>query len=366
MKPRLCLNMIVKDEAHVIERCLRSVLPFIDSWAIVDTGSTDGTQDLIRTMLADKPGELVERAWVDFSHNRNEALAIAAEHGDYALLIDADDELVNDGDGLPGSLDADAYDVEFHLGDTRYRRTLVIKLGIGWEWRGVLHEALYLESAQARQSINGVHILERREGARSKRSDVEKYAEDAATLIKGLKAEPDNSRYVFYLAQSYRDSLQIEKALRTYLKRSEMGGWDEEVWYSLFQAAVLSERLGLDRDLVTGRYLRAHQFRPTRAEALTNLARFHREHGAQWSLAHLFASAAIAIDKPADILFLDDPTYRWRAKDEYAIACYWTGRYRESVAVCQELLASGVLPEAQRARVTENLNFGMQRVDSAG
>ena len=34
------LCMIVKNEAHVIERCLASVLPLIDKWSIVDTGST--------------------------------------------------------------------------------------------------------------------------------------------------------------------------------------------------------------------------------------------------------------------------------------------------------------------------------------
>ena len=65
--------MIVKNEAHVIRRCLDSVRPLIDRWVIVDTGSTDGTQALIRELMADVPGELHERPWVDFSTNRNQA-----------------------------------------------------------------------------------------------------------------------------------------------------------------------------------------------------------------------------------------------------------------------------------------------------
>jgi glycosyltransferase involved in cell wall biosynthesis len=69
----ICLNMIVKNEAPVIGRCLASVRPLIDQWVIVDTGSTDGTQALIREALADLPGVLIERPWVDFAHNRNEA-----------------------------------------------------------------------------------------------------------------------------------------------------------------------------------------------------------------------------------------------------------------------------------------------------
>ena len=73
----LCLNMIVKNEAAVIRRCLDSVLPIIDHWVIVDTGSTDGTQDIIRAHLKDLPGELHERPWRDFAYNRSEALELA-------------------------------------------------------------------------------------------------------------------------------------------------------------------------------------------------------------------------------------------------------------------------------------------------
>ena len=76
----LCLNMIVKNEAAVIARCLASVRPIIDYWVIVDTGSTDGTQDAIRAFLADLPGELHERPWRDFAHNRTEALDLARPH----------------------------------------------------------------------------------------------------------------------------------------------------------------------------------------------------------------------------------------------------------------------------------------------
>ena len=82
----ICLNMIVKNEAAVIERCLASVRAHIDHWVIVDTGSTDGTQALVRDALKDVPGTLFERPWVHFGHNRSEALALAQSHGDYLLF----------------------------------------------------------------------------------------------------------------------------------------------------------------------------------------------------------------------------------------------------------------------------------------
>jgi hypothetical protein len=73
-RQKICLSMIVKDEAPVIARCLASVRPIIDYWIIVDTGSTDGTPAIVRKVLGDLPGELYERPWLDFVHNRSEAL----------------------------------------------------------------------------------------------------------------------------------------------------------------------------------------------------------------------------------------------------------------------------------------------------
>lgn len=82
--------MIVKDEAKVIERCLASVRGLVDTWVISDTGSTDGTQELIRRALAGVPGELHQDPWVDFGHNRTRNIRRARGRADYLLLIDAD------------------------------------------------------------------------------------------------------------------------------------------------------------------------------------------------------------------------------------------------------------------------------------
>src|SRR5438105_1336932 len=69
----VCVNMIVKNEKDVITRCLGSVLPIIDYWVIVDTGSTDGTQKIIKDFMKENKvkGELFERPWKNFEHNRN-------------------------------------------------------------------------------------------------------------------------------------------------------------------------------------------------------------------------------------------------------------------------------------------------------
>ena len=85
--------MIVKNESRVIRRCLDSVRPFIHRWIIVDTGSTDGTQDIIKKHLSGLPGELFERPWKNFGHNRSEGLALARGKADFILIMDADEVL---------------------------------------------------------------------------------------------------------------------------------------------------------------------------------------------------------------------------------------------------------------------------------
>src|SRR6476661_4394199 len=118
LKPTISVVMIVKNESAVIGRCLSSVLPLIEHWFIVDTGSTDGTQEIVRSALRSVPGQLVERPWVDFGHNRSELLRLAGTQAEYLLLMDADMTLEGDFDEL-AELTADSYYVR-HAGEPTY------------------------------------------------------------------------------------------------------------------------------------------------------------------------------------------------------------------------------------------------------
>lgn len=125
--------MIVKNEAPVIERCLRSVRPFIHSWAIVDTGSGDGTQQLIRSALVDLPGELEEHPWVDFATSRNQALQLARRYGDYALFVDADDTLEVADPAALSVLDAHLYAVESRVRGVSGWNPFLARLDVDWQ-----------------------------------------------------------------------------------------------------------------------------------------------------------------------------------------------------------------------------------------
>ena len=87
--PRLSVIIITKNEAHRIERCLRSVA-FADEIVLVDCGSTDATVELAARLGA---RTCVTPDWPGFGAQKNRALALAS--GDWVLSIDAD-EVVSD------------------------------------------------------------------------------------------------------------------------------------------------------------------------------------------------------------------------------------------------------------------------------
>lgn len=215
----ICLSMIVKDEAHVIRRCLDSVRPIIDHWIIVDTGSTDGTQDIIRTAMADLPGALVERPWVDFATNRNEALKLARRHGDYVLIIDADDTLIiPDGFTMP-KLREPGYRFEIIDVQTRYWRNQLVSSRKNWRYRGVLHEFLSCPDVD-KTPILPLAMRRGEDGARHRDETAD--VRDIAVLEQALTVETDPfmiARYTMYLGTTYDAAGEYRKALDCFLKR---------------------------------------------------------------------------------------------------------------------------------------------------
>lgn len=357
---RVCLSMIVKDEAPVIERCLASVRPLLVAWCVVDTGSSDDTPQRVERALAGLPGALHRRPWRNFAANRNEALELAraqlGSDGGWLLLIDADETLeLPAGYRLP-PLDAAAYEFDTRYGELSYRRVALLDALRAWRYQGVLHEYLECTPPTLPQWLDGPRIRVRPEGARSR--NPRKFHDDAALLERALAQEPDNARYWFYLGQSWRDAGEPARALAAYRKRLQLPGWDEESWYAQLQVARLVETLGDQPGAIAG-YLDAYARRPTRAEPLVELARLLRARG-DWPGALLYARAAAQIPLPADRLFVDTACYQWRALDEWTIAAWWAGCHAEGAQAMTRLLAAP-FPESERARIDTNAGYYRER-----
>lgn len=355
----ICLNMIVKDESHIIESTLNNIIENIqiDYWVISDTGSTDGTQDIILEFFNKHniPGELYEDKWKDFAHNRNLALEYAKGKCDYTFIFDADDVFVGDF-VLPEKLSHDQY-CFFFGPDVSYFRPLLIKSSLNWKWHGVLHEFLGCDIQPTNTDIIGnYYLISGRTGNRSKQPN--KYLNDAKVLEAAFYEEEKVngdllSRYAFYCAQSYKDAGKNEEALKWYLKRAHLGSWVEEVYYSYLMAGDIAHELGLE-DSAISYYLEGQNCLNSRAECYYRLANMYRIKG-KHRLSYTFATLGKQISKPTNALFSFDNVYDYLLDFEISISAWYVDKHNEGKAACLHVMNSGNHSEAKQS--IENLKF---------
>jgi hypothetical protein len=147
-KQTICLAMIVKNETKVLERCFNSLYndkhKIIDYWVICDTGSTDGTQELIKKYWSEKgvPGELHQHEWRNFGHNRSLLMSLAARKADYIITLDADEVFKFEDDFVMPFLDKDMYLIWSRKGSTDYQRLQLVSDKFDWYYKGICHEYL--------------------------------------------------------------------------------------------------------------------------------------------------------------------------------------------------------------------------------
>jgi len=355
----VCVNMIVKNERDVICRCLASVKPLIDYWVIVDTGSNDGTQKIIKDFMKDIPGELHERPWVNFEHNRNQALELAKGKADYVLFIDADEVFEVTNPNVMENIDKDVYYIITSYSGLKYPRTQLVNNHLDWKWVGVLHEAVVCPDAKTYGTLEGITNIVRTDGARSK--DPKKFHKDAEILEAALKKDPTNRRYQFYLAQSYMDAGEDELAIQHYHKRVAMGGWDQEIFWSLLQIARLQEAVNRPKSVIINGFTTAYMYRKTRAEPLYYLAEFHRKNN-NYEEGYRITKRALFMPAPDDILFLYDWIYDYGMLLEFSICAYWVQEYEEAKLASEWLLLKKNLPQNVRECVERNLKFINERL----
>ncbi|ADP69608.1 glycosyl transferase family 2 [Rhodomicrobium vannielii ATCC 17100] len=369
------LCMIVKNEAHCIRRCLASVKPLVDFVLVVDTGSTDGTQGVIRTFLEENniKGVVIDEPWRDFAWNRTFALTELRKYTyiDYCLMIDADEALEFDENvdltAFKKALSHDFYQLPTFNGGIINLRPLLFRNNINFKYRGVLHE--FLESPGKHCTwgvIRGLHNRTFYDSARNK--NPQKYLHDAELLERTLKSEQDPflvSRYTFYLAQSYRSAGDKAKSLTNYLKRAELGFWEQEVFIALLSAGRLMEDLGHSEADILATYLRAFNVCPTRAESLHAAARYCRVNN-KFHQGYMIARQGIDIKKPEGAaLFVEPSVYTYGMLDEYAVLAYWAGHYPESLEASEKLLQLKDLPAGYPERIELNAKFAREKIQEA-
>lgn len=360
----ICLSMIVKDEIAILKRTFDSVWEYIDCWVICDTGSTDGTQKFICDYFEEKGiyGELIEMEWVNFGYNRNELLKNSKNKADYLLLMDADFVFKPKDLEFKSKMKEDSYYIKYE-GNLDYQQVLCVRGDYDWVYKGVTHEYIMCKT----KKINAVKtdfftFLHECDGFNRK----EKVSRDIKLLKQGLIDEPNNSRYHFYLAQSYMSGKEFGKARYHYTKRIKAGGWDEEVYFSKFQFAIsyLEEINKYNVAIILDKFMEAYYYRKERLEALYYAVRLCREKKL-YNIGLSIGLPAVNTPYPVDdFLFISINIHRYDFLNELAICAFHCNKYDISYSINKKMLDSVILPEEMKKNVENNMNISKQKQQS--
>jgi glycosyltransferase involved in cell wall biosynthesis len=316
IQKRIIFLSMIKNESKIIKRCIESAVGVADAVCICDTGSTDTTVEVLKEYFKDFsiPAKVVEgpqHAWRNFGYNRSQSFLAVVEYckelgwdpeHTYALALDADMELKPQSLFTKEELTANGYKLIQKNPSLEYYNTRLMKIAHPWKCTGVTHE--YWDGGHTEtMTPDKLYISDIGDGG----CKADKFERDVRLLSEGLEAEPNNPRYIFYLAQSYKDNKQLDKSIEFYKRRIDAGGWYEEVWYSMYMLMKLYAEKGQFAEMeMWGQ--KAFEQRPQRSENLLYLCRHFRDRRQYWKAWHYYSLGA-DIKKPGDLLFIESDVY---------------------------------------------------------
>ena len=326
--PTLCLNMIVKNEHKVIKRLMESVCSIIDCYCICDTGSTDDTIEIIETFFKEKgiPGKIVQEPFKDFAYNRTFSLHACNGMSDYALLLDADMILNIKNFDKKILTQCDSCTILQGNDSYHHQNMRIVRNNGLYKYTGVTHE--YISTPNGNHNVNigkdELFINDIGDGG----SKADKFERDIRLLLQGLIDEPNNVRYHFYLANSYKDSGKFDEAIEYYKKRIAMGDWEQEIWYSNYNIGNIYEHLNKMGEALYY-WLECYQLNPLRLENLYKIVQYYRTSGKNKTAKIFYDLAKYALSTGKIVkdnyLFLYNDVYTYKFDYEYTIIANYLG-----------------------------------------
>ena len=375
--PKLCLNMIVKNESKIIRRLFDSVCDIIDSYCICDTGSIDGTPQIIQEYFEAKgiPGKVIEEPFRDFGYNRTHSLLACGgmENADYILLMDADMILEPDASFSVAAFKhalpcAEAHYIFQGSPTMSYKNVRIVKNGIGIKYWGVTHEVIETPPNTRYSNIGKEILFINDVGDGGAKAD--KFERDIRLLLRGLEDKPNNDRYTFYLANSYRENGEKEKAIETYKKRIEIGGWIEEIWQSYYNIGKCYQALGEDEKAIAN-WLEGYDRFPERLENIYEIMTHYRVRSKHRLVYELYKMVKDRLDqtrgKPLDNLFVQNDVYDYKIDYEYTISGYYCNPGAADVAkLCMRVLGTPTVDHGIIKNVLSNYKFYAEKLTAKG
>jgi len=319
---------MIKNEEKIIERCITNALAICDAICITDTGSTDNTRQKIQDVFEKTKMNYVvyNDEWKNFGYNRSRAYQNTVDYcktlgwdlgTTYGLLLDADMILkpINFNKDV---LNQNGYKMIQKNNTIEYYNTRFVRLDHPWKCVGVTHE--YWDGSQTGTLTKDIIYIDDIGDGGAKN---DKYDRDIRLLTQGLVDEPNNVRYMFYLAQTLKDTGKFKDAIKMYKKRINMGGWLEEVWYSYYMIAKIWLLLK-DENKFECWANKAYNYKKDRAEPIYELTKYFREVGQQIKSYHYY-KIGINIPYPKnDLLFIENKIYdKYLFEYEHSIIHYY-------------------------------------------
>jgi len=278
--------MIMKDETGVILRCLNSVFPIINHYTIIDTGSTDESKDIVRKFFEGKniQGEIYDfkckpedEGYLMFDEWRTFAVEKAKGKTDYCFTLDADEVLAMPSGFNINNLKSQLVKIDIGLIDIHYNNDIYGRRAF---WKNSkpfyyfcpVHELLMCDTSTSESTIKGLSVKVSADGNSWNQNLKDKYLAHAKSLLRHIEKNGDEPRAIFYLAQSYKDAGETEKALEWYEKRAIItSGYVEEQYWSQFMVAELKWALMRPVSEVADEYMKCFEYDDLRAEHIPQL-----------------------------------------------------------------------------------------------
>ena len=293
-KRTIALCVIARNEEGKIGKMLESVLPFVDSFYLTDTGSEDKTIEEAQKSAAkhDVEFHLSHFDWInDFGAARNFNFA-QVKGEDWTLWLDCDDTLVG-GDKLASLTEfADLRNIHgfaflYHYehdenGNVRtiHWKERLLRTGQWFTWKGRIHESVIREGdKESIVKIEEVHVKHNATPKMQLLSAGRNLKILMETVEAEKKAGEEDPRTLYLLANAQLLLGEFSDAETTLIRYLELSGWDEERYQALQLLGEIHENHTKDYNKALNVYLSSLKERPEFPDAYFNIARTNHRKG---------------------------------------------------------------------------------------
>jgi glycosyltransferase involved in cell wall biosynthesis len=363
----IALLMMVKNENKRLHVSLESVLGYVDSVVLYDTGSEDDTIQIAKN-FCEKHNiifRLKEGEFKNFAESRNVSLDFADTFPDidYLLLLDTNDEL-REGSKLREFCKKykDEPNTGFLLCQEwwsgqydKYYNVRLVKARKGWRYRGRVHEWMkntrFENDEEAQKAGDCIirlpsDIILYQDRTQDDNKTGKRFARDKILLLEDHKDNPSEPRTVFYLAQTCACLSDMEDAFYYYKLRTTLEGFWEERFHAFQRCGELSEEFKHPWEESMKWYIKAFEH-TARAEPLIKIAEHYKDKN--WLLSFTFSQLVCKLSYPDHcILFVDKYAYDYKRWHMLGISGWYSGFHKEGKIGCMKAIESGLNTELEK------------------